>query len=92
MHVQTPINETQHEETPSLARGTSVQSEVADIHLVIAKKPSKYRSRELKSRSKLRAAIGLRTALGIFLLHQNSSLFTVTFGEKVLTLAKSRGS
>ena len=44
----------------------------------------------LKSRSKLRAAIGLRAALGIFLLHQNSSLFTVTFGEKVLTLAKSR--
>ena len=45
-----------------------------------------YRSRALKSRSKLRAA------LGIFLLHRNSSLFTVTFGEKVLTLAKSRGS
>ena len=51
-----------------------------------------YRSRVLKSRSKLRAAIELRAALGIFLLHQNSSLFTVTFGEKVLTLAKSRGS
>ena len=40
----------------------------------------------------LRAAIGLGAALGIFLLHQNSNLFTVTFGEKVLTLAKSRGS
>ena len=52
----------------------------------------KYRSRALKSRSKLRAAIGLRAAFGKFLLHQNSSLFTVTFGEKVLTLAKSRGS
>ena len=51
-----------------------------------------YRSRALKSRSKLRAAIGLRATLENFLLHQNSSLFTVTFGEKVLTLAKSRGS
>ena len=51
-----------------------------------------YCSRALKSHSKLRAAIGLRDALGIFLLHKNSSLFTVTFGEKVLTLAKSRGS
>ena len=40
----------------------------------------------------LRAAIGLRAAFGKFLLHQNSSLCTVTFGEKVLTLAKSRGS
>ena len=52
----------------------------------------KYRSRALKSRSKLKAAIGLRAALENFLLHQNLSLFTVTFGEKVLTLAKSRGS
>ena len=52
----------------------------------------KYHSRALKSRSKLRAALGLRAAIEIFLLHQNSSLFTVTFGEKVLTLAKSRGS
>ena len=51
----------------------------------------KYRSRALKGRSKLRAAIGLRAALFYFLLHQNSSLFTVTFGEKVLTLAKRRG-
>ena len=51
---------------------------------------SRYRSRALKSSSKLRARIGLRAALGNFLLHQNSSLFTVTFGEKVLTLAKSR--
>ena len=51
-----------------------------------------YHSRALKSRSKLRAAIGLKAALFYFLLHQNSSLFTVTFGEKVLTLAKSRGS
>ena len=39
----------------------------------------------------LRAAIGLRAAFGKILLHQNSSLFTVTFGEKALTLAKSRG-
>ena len=53
---------------------------------------SKYRSRALKSRSKLRAAIRLRAAFGNFLLHKNSCLFTVTFGEKVLTLAKSRGS
>ena len=51
-----------------------------------------YRSRALKSRSKLRAAIGLRAALGNFLLHQNSSLFTVTFEGKVPTLAKSRSS
>ena len=34
----------------------------------------------------LRAAIGSRAALRSFLLYQNSSLFTVTFGEKVLTL------
>ena len=34
----------------------------------------------------LRAVIGLRAAFGKFLLHQNSSLCTVTFGEKVLTL------
>ena len=40
----------------------------------------------------LRATIRLRAAFGIFLLHKNSSLFTVTFGEKVLTLAKSRSS
>ena len=39
----------------------------------------------------LRAAIGLRAALGNFLLHQNSSLFAVTFEEKVLNLAKSQG-
>ena len=51
-----------------------------------------YRSRALKSRSKLRAAMGLRATLGNFLLHRNSSLFTVTFGDKVLTLAKSRSS
>ena len=51
-----------------------------------------YRSRALKSGSKLRAAIGLRAAFGKFLLHQNSSLCTVTFGEKVLTLSKSHGS
>ena len=43
----------------------------------------------LKSHSKLRAAIGLRAAFGKLLLHQNSSLCTVTFGKKVLTLAKS---
>ena len=51
-----------------------------------------YRSRALKSLSKLRAAIGLRAAFEKNSLHQNSSLCTVTFGEKVLTLAKSRGS
>ena len=39
-----------------------------------------YRSRALKSCSKLRAA------LENFLLHQNSSFCTVTFGGKVLTL------
>ena len=39
----------------------------------------KYRRRALKSRSKLKAATGLRAALDIFLLHQNSTLFTVTF-------------
>ena len=38
----------------------------------------------------LRAAIGLRAPLKNFLLHWNSSLFTVNFGEKVLTLAKGR--
>ena len=51
-----------------------------------------YRSRALKSRSKLKAAIGLKAAFGKFLLHQYSSLCTVTFGEKVLTLAMGRGS
>jgi hypothetical protein len=51
-----------------------------------------YCSRALKSRSKLRAAIGLKASFDDFLLHQNSSLFTVTFVEKVLALAKSRGS
>ena len=50
-----------------------------------------YRSRALKSRSKSRAAIRLRAAFGNFLLYKNSSLFTMTLGEKVLTLAKSRG-
>ena len=50
----------------------------------------KHRSRALKSRSKLRAAIGLRAAFGNYLLHENKHLFT--FGEKVPTLAKSRGS
>ena len=50
-----------------------------------------YRSHALKSRSKLRAAIGLRDAFWKSLSHQNSSLCTVTVGEKVLTLAKSRG-
>ena len=39
----------------------------------------------------LRAANGLRAAFGKILLHKNSSLCTVTFGEKVLTLATSRG-
>ena len=52
----------------------------------------KYHSCALKSRSKLKVAIGLRASFWDFLLHQNSSLFTVTFEEKVLTLAKSRGS
>ena len=51
-----------------------------------------YCSRALKSRSKLRATIGLRAAFENFLLHQNSGLCTVTFGEKVLTLAKSYGN
>ena len=35
----------------------------------------------------LRAAIGLRAAFGNFLLHENGGLFTVTFGDKVPTLA-----
>ena len=39
----------------------------------------------VKSHFKLRAAIGLRATLYL-LLRQNSSLFTVTFGEKVSTL------
>ena len=52
---------------------------------------SKYCSRALKSRSKLRAALGLRAAFGIF-YYIKKSLFTVTFGEKVLSLAKSSGS
>ena len=42
----------------------------------------------VKSHSKLKAAIMLRAALQNFLVHQNLSLFTVTFGEKLLTLAK----
>ena len=46
----------------------------------------KYRSRALKSHSKLRAA------LEKILLHENISLFSVTFGEKVPALGKSRGS
>ena len=49
-------------------------------------KKIRYRSSALKSRSKLRAAFEK------LLLHQNSSLCTVTFGEKVLTLAKSRSA
>ena len=44
----------------------------------------------IKSPSKLRAAIRLRATLGNFLLQQNLCVFTVTFGEKVQTLAKSR--
>ena len=55
-------------------------------------KKIRYRSSALKSRSKLRAAFGLRAAFEKLLLHQNSSLCTVTFGEKVLTLAKSRSA
>ena len=51
-----------------------------------------YRSRALKSCSKSRAAFGLSATLGNFLLHQNSSLFAVTFEEKVPTLAKNSGS
>ena len=50
-----------------------------------------YHSRAIKNRSRLRAAAGLRAAFENFLLHESISLFTVTFGEKVLTLAKSRG-
>ena len=42
-----------------------------------------YRSRALKSRTDLS-----KTSL----VHRNLSLSTVTFGEKVLTLAKSCGS
>ena len=45
-----------------------------------------YRTRTLKSCYKLRAANKLKAALENFLLHQNSSLFTVTL---VLTLAGS---
>ena len=52
----------------------------------------KYRSRALKSHSKLRAATVLRAALEKILLHENISLFSVTFGEKVPALGKSRGS
>ena len=52
----------------------------------------KHRSRALKSRSKLWAAIGLGAAFGKIILHQNSSLCTLIFREKVVTLAKSRGS
>ena len=50
-----------------------------------------YCSRAFKSRSKLGAAIGLRAAFGNCLLHENRGLLTVTFGDKVPTLAKSRG-
>ena len=64
--------------------------ELATLRYAVCK--LNYRSRALKSHSKLRAAIGLRAAFGKILLHQNSSLCTVTFGEKVMTLAKSRGS
>ena len=48
-----------------------------------------YRTHALKSHYKLKNAIRLKATLGNFLLHQNSSSFTVTFGEKVLTLAHS---
>ena len=34
----------------------------------------------------------LKAAFGKILLRQHSSLCTVTYGEKVLTLVKSRGS
>ena len=44
----------------------------------------------LKRAAQLKAAIRLSATHGDFLLHQNSSLFTVTFGGKVLTLTKSR--
>ena len=37
------------EDTPSLAFGAPVQTEVADIHLVVAKKPFKYLIREENS-------------------------------------------
>ena len=43
-----------------------------------------------ESSYKLRAAIWLRASFGNLLLHQNSSLFTVTFGEKVLNLGKAQ--
>ena len=41
-----------------------------------------YHSRALKSRSKLRAAIGLKAAFEKILLHQNSSLCTVDLWRK----------
>ena len=37
-------------------------------------------------------AAQLRAALRNFLLHQNSRLFTVTFGEELVTFAKNQGS
>ena len=48
----------------------------------------KYHSLALNSRSKLKTATGLRAAHN-FLLRKISTLFTVTFGDEVLTLAKS---
>ena len=39
-----------------------------------------FRSPALKNSSKIRAEIGLRATLGIFLLHQNSSLSNLIFG------------
>ena len=48
-----------------------------NVIVKIQEKGSTYHSRALKSRSKLKAAIGLRAALENFLLHQNSSLFTL---------------
>ena len=83
--------------TGTLAQATAQQKWVPQDFLYSILPPSysadfiKYRNCALKSRSKLRAAIGLRASLDIFLLHQNSSLFTVTFGEKILTLANSCG-
>ena len=48
--------------------------------IIKTRKKFNYRSRALRSRSKLRAATGLRAALENFLLHEN--IFTVTFVEK----------
>ena len=52
----------------------------------------KYHSRALKSHFKFKASTGLRAAFQSFLLHKISTLFNLTFGDEVLTLAKRSGS